>query len=261
MRLEAGLCPVPDRPASRTLASSRMWSDAQLIRILADSLRHAASEADTAQAPIGIDALDETAIHALIAAGLTGAGWGVLPETPYPGAPGARSAHRDRNRCDLALTPTPAARIADPVRETLARDKAAGTLFEPLVDKIRPTDALTPPEEAFWLEVKVASQFAIGPVELRPNPAYSSEMTRSPASDVKKLSQDPRILHAAVALVAFTRDESVARHDIAQAIRYLIDRELPIRFPLVEGFAITDRIGNAWCAVALIPLRTHAGED
>lgn len=238
-----------------------MWSDAQTIRILADSLRHAASEADDAHAVRGIDALGETAIHALIADGFTRAGLGVLPETPYPGQPGARPAHRERHRCDLALTPSPKVGIADPVAEILARDRAAGTLFEPVADQIRPAGALIPPEEAFWLEVKVASQFAIGPNELRPNPAYSSEMTRSPASDVKKLAHDARILHAAVALVAFTRDETVARHDVAEAIRYLVDRKLPIRSPLVEGFPITDRIGNAWCAVVLIPVRPHAGEE
>ncbi|HVU63525.1 MAG TPA: hypothetical protein VHC70_06090, partial [Phycisphaerales bacterium] len=77
-----------------------------------------------------------------------------------------------------------------------------------------------------------------------------------PIADLKKLSEDHRIAHAAVALIVFTADESTARHDLAILAHRCLDKHIPLTLagPILRTFPISDRIGNARCTVCLLAL-------
>jgi hypothetical protein len=72
---------------------------------------------------------------------------------------------------------------------------------------------------------------------------------------VRKIWNDAKIRHGGLLLVLFTEDQHVAELDLATWQTRCIDRGLPIGIPTVRGFAINDRIGNAWCAVAMFGVR------
>ncbi len=169
---------------------------------------------------------------------------------------------RDRMRCDLVLTPEPGLTLGDPlalVKSTRARKKqAAGTLFaavEAAEPPPTPSEGCCPPEDAFWLEVKVVGQFTYSAGIAGPNRSYASELTRGPAADIKKLSSDGRIGHAASLILLFTRDEATAEHDLAQAMHRCLDRELPIGSPVRRSVPMVDRIGNGVLTACLVPVR------
>ena len=73
--------------------------------------------------------------------------------------------------------------------------------------------------------------------------------------DLEKLASDPRIARAALALVQFTADKQTSEHDQGAVLNRWLDRAWPVRSPEVDGFEITDRIGNRWCSVMLTPVR------
>ncbi len=258
----------------------------------ADALRARDADLREEHAVYGLDVLDELAFHPLIAAGLAATGCGVLREQPYPhewfrklrpGGPPLRGGAsdptlilpipRDRMRCDLVLTPEPNQKLDDSLQnEKQRRAQAAelqGTLFESLSDShlapgsALPTSALPPPtshippESAFWIELKLVGQFCNTSGLPGPNRTYTSELTRNPIADLKKLADDDRIHHAGVMLIVFTADEPTARHDLAILAHRCIDRNLPIPLggPITRSFPIPDRIGNTVCTVCLLGLR------
>lgn len=170
---------------------------------------------------------------------------------------------RDRMRCDIVLTPAPGLKLGDPlaiVQSARARkQQAAGTLFaaiEATAPTPPPAADTCPPEDAFWLELKLVGQFTYSAGIAGPNVSYAAELTRGPAADARKLSSDGRIAHAAVLIMLFTHDLETAEHDLAQAMHRCLDRNLPIGSPIRRSVPIVDRIGNQWLTVCLVPVRT-----
>lgn len=210
-----------------------MWDDALITLHVADALRERARELDDEHATLGIDALDELPLHPIIAQGLASTDYGVLREQRYPA--GRATPRRSLgDRCDFVLTPSPGAQLIDPLMgDTLFAGKGV------------------PPEDALWLEVKLAAQFCMSDGWSRANPLYSGIMLTQTVNDIRKLSAEPGIAHAGLVLVMFNSDLAIAEHDLSAWYRRGIEKGLPISAPIAERFAITDRIGNSVCTVAL----------
>ena len=231
-----------------------MWPAAEIARIAAEALEARADALRLEQAVRGLDAMPEIQFHPLLAAGFEAAGFGVLREHPYPGQPGRRPRHAERERCDLVLTPSPAMTIRDPVAELKARDAVAGTLFAPLADTLAVSPGIGP-DEAFWLEVKLVGQFCFTPGVPGPNRAYSSELLSIVTADIPKLARDRLIRHAALMVILFSADAATAEHDLAAFIHRCLNRGLPVASPDFCRFPIPDLIGNTECTVCLTPVR------
>ncbi|MEM9882826.1 MAG: hypothetical protein AAF800_07910 [Planctomycetota bacterium] len=209
------------------------WCLPDLADAVAAGLRRRAAEDDAAQSVYGFDGLDELGLHPLIHATLRNAGYGVWPEQRYPGA-WAKKKRSEGRRCDLVLTPG-----GLPLRDPDVRD----TLF----GGTPATDA----EAAYWLEVKTVAQFeAEGPFR-----RYSAELLQPVTKDVKKVWSDGVIRHGGLLLVLFTADEATASHDLVAWHGRCVEKGYPVGPPVVRGFGITDRVGNAWCAVGLYGVR------
>ncbi len=281
-----------------------MWRHDDLLDALARGITDAEAALAREQAPYGLDALDEVELHPVLAAALAGCeaepGVGVIREQPYPhewvGKPssgkrlrrkrrkgaGAEAApaledeesdspllpeHRDRQRCDLVLTPEPGQTLADPLltarRAEAIRREGAGSLFATDAEAAaaaaaacEPPAGAVHPEDAFWLEVKTLGQFTYCDGVPGPNTKYGTELTRAIRTDAAKLAEDGMIFHAAVLIVLFAATPEIARHDIAAAIHRCLDRDIRIASPLFRTVPIAERIGNAICELALIPVRT-----
>ena len=210
-----------------------MWSTADIADILRQGLWRQAQAENLEQAVYGFDALDELGLHPLLQNILRQAGYGVWPEQRYPDDDDHPKRSQGK-RCDLVLTPD-----GLPLRDPQVRD----TLFDaqPAVN----------PEEALWLEVKTVSQFTTD----GPFPRYSAELLAPVPQDVKKLWSDSWIRHSALLLLLFTAEPTVAEHDLAAWQKRCLERRYPIASPAVRGFAINDRIGNAWCGIGVFGIR------
>lgn len=255
-----------------------MWQTDLLIEAaLSGIVRREQSLADE-HAVHGLDSLEETAWHPLLAAAFGEAGFGVLREQPYPhewrvkrGRRGRRADDvpepRDRLRCDLVLTPAHGQKLADPLvverAAVTTRRAIEGTLFE--ADAARheaharaaataDAAARIAPEDAYWLEVKLVAQHAYSAGIPGPNRSYASELRRT-AGDLKKLDEDERIRFGGLLVITFTHDEGVARHDLTELLHLCLDRELSIASPAMRFAPIRERIGNHVCGLCLIELR------
>lgn len=280
---------------------SSVWSLADMADVVRDALEERERSLRDEQAVRGLDSLDEVALHPMIAGALDTLGFGVLREQPYPhewsrkaartsgpdtkrtpaanepqlvlvgstdafpDTPPAADAlpkHRDRQRCDIVLTPEPNQTLADALLTEAADRKrksaARGTLFETLAasePRAASPPGSIPPEDAFWLEVKVVAQFDLSSGVPGFARAYASSLTKSLTGDLHKLAEDPRIHRGGVLLVLFTLDRATADHDLPIALHRCLDRELPITTPETRRFDITDRLGNALCSLCLVGLR------
>ncbi len=214
-----------------------MFSLPAIADAVCGGLEREAQRLDEEQAVHGIDALDELGLHPLLEGALRGAGFGVHREKRYPSDRRKRT-QIEGERCDLVLTPD---------GRPLAAPEADPTLFDP-PDAVGLADA-------FWLEVKVVAQFT----PEGPNPRYASQLA-TPRHDVSKLSKDRGIHHAGVLVVLFAEDDRVVEHDLGLWYRRCLERNLPISPPHLQSFTLTDRIGNARCAVAGygVRRRSHA---
>jgi len=187
-------------------------------------LERAEAELHLEQAVRGLDAQDEVALQTLLAGGLA-AHHRVTREAYYPSSSGKRSA---RPRCDLVLTPR-------------------GLPLETADAGEGPT---CPPEDALWLELKVAHQ-------LRPsgrsNARYGQQWRRALVADLRKLRADPRVRHAAIALVVFNDAQATLDKDL-QLFELLLGEAGLFGFRVVRSLAITERIGHSLCTVAAWPL-------
>lgn len=256
-----------------------MWRTDLLIEAAEAAVRRREATLRAEQAVYGLDALEETELHPLLAKGFRKSGLGVLSEQPYPMEWTAKRGRRrgmaardeqalpdrrDRLRCDLVLTERPGQKLVDPLaleRSGAAIRKAsAGTLFEAAGEAeaalvARQTDgAGTPPEEAYWLEVKLSGQFCYSTGVPGPNRTYGSELRRA-VQDLLKLEEDPRIVHGGLLLVVFTLDEATARHDLLEIAHTCLDRGIPIASPTIRHVEIRERIGNHLCSLCLFDLR------
>lgn len=209
-----------------------MWSIADIADALESGLGRHAAHLDAEQAIYGLDNLDELALHPLLAQALESAGYGVHREQRYP-ADRLRRSESEGERCDLVLTPD---------RRPLVVPEAKATLFEP-------ADAV-PPDEAFWLEVKIVAQFTSD----GPNRAYASQLLANVRRDVTKLAKDREILHSGLLIVLFAADRRVAEHDLGIWHARCLERSLPIGAPALRLIGLNDRIGNGLAAIALYPV-------
>ncbi|MBL9099621.1 MAG: hypothetical protein JNL82_01620 [Myxococcales bacterium] len=208
------------------------WSYEDLADGLAAGLATAAAELELEQAVHGLDVRRELDLHPLLHAGLRAAGYGVHPEQRFPRERGLRR-KTEGSRCDLVVTPEGL---------PLADEAAQTELFAP-----RRAVALC---DAMWIEVKAVAQFKA----LAPNRAYASALQRPVWRDVEKLASDPQIAHAAVLLILFTADLTVAAHDLGVWAARASAHALPL-WPRVErSLAIGDRVGHRVCTLALWPI-------
>ncbi|MCC5828145.1 MAG: hypothetical protein JJU36_01735 [Phycisphaeraceae bacterium] len=211
------------------------WSTAELADHVADRLRCRAADDDLEQAVYGFDALDELGLHPLVHEAFREGGYGVWPEMRYPDDSG-RSRRSEGKRCDVVLTPAPEAL---PLRQPGVK----GTLF----DSVPACD----PEVAYWLEIKSVAQFETsGPFR-----RYSAELFSAVTRDLKKIWLDSTIMHGGLLLILFTSSETIAAHDLVAWHHRCLDKALPVGPPSARGFPLTDRIGNAWCQVAVFGVR------
>lgn len=215
-------------------------------------------QADTRAHEIhSIDALDERAIHALLARGLRKTGQTVLREVAFPsqirsGRRRNRAALlRERERCDLVILPTGATALADGVEIARDEDQAEGTLFQGAAP---PEQHGTDPQDAVWIEWKIAGQHRLIDGVLGQDRGYS----KFPAAcerDLRKLARDPMIEWGIAGLVLFTADRAIAEHDLTIMMHRLLDRDAPVREGIWRSGEIGDRIGNACCTVAMLRAR------
>lgn len=216
---------------SPTIGRVRL-SVADIADAVESGLRLRFAQLDQEQAVYGLDALDEIALHPAIEQALQTGGFGVHREQRYPDDRLKRQVSHGE-RCDFVLT-------AD--NRALVKEHSRGTLFDD-------PDAL-PLDEAFWLEAKIVSQFT----SEGPNRNYSAQLLSAVREDVSKLAKDPGILQAGLLVVMFVRENAVAEHDLNIWQDRCLQRGLPLGAPARRSFAITDRIGNACCAIVVYPV-------
>jgi hypothetical protein len=199
-----------------------VWDVADLADHLAAALLAAEAGFAAAQAPHGLDELDELALQALAAAALA-RDFEITREAHYPSATGKLS---HRRRCDLVVTP----------RGRPLQTGAQLGLFDPRDP--------CPPEEALWLELKGAWQR---------RPTYGGQWRRAVVADLRKMAADPRIRHAHLALIAFNESEAILSKDLDTFESLLVREEVLAGFRRVRSIAIQDRIGHRLCSVAVWP--------
>ncbi len=210
------------------------WHPADIAEAVCDGLQKRAAQEEAEQAVYGFDALPELGLHPLIHQALAAAGWGVFPEQRYP-SDRQQSKKSHGQRCDAVLTPSPSLPLRDP--------DITGTLFEngPAID----------PENAYWLEIKSVAQFeTTGPFR-----RYAAEMLSPVTRDITKIWNDGHIRHGGLLLLLFTVDQATAQHDVLAWHRRCLDKGHPVGPPVLRGLAINDRIGNAWCQIAVFTVR------
>jgi len=229
-----------------------MWRPDQIADIAAAALQEHSDALRLEQAVRGLDALSEVELHPLLADGFAAAGFGVATEFPYPGQPTRRPRHAERERCDLVLTPSPEIAILDPVAELKHRDDAVGGLFD--AEVVAAAYPGIPPEEAYWIEVKLVGQYCFNAGVPGPNRSYASELLTTAAADITKVSREPMIRHGSLLLVLFTADQPTASHDLTAFMHRCLDRDLPVQSPSQARFEVPDLIGNRLCTVAAVPI-------
>ncbi len=232
-----------------------MWRMGEILTALVEGVGALDARLRSEQSVHGVDALDELALHPVLAEALSAAGFGVLREVVYPGqhtAPVRRSA---RARCDLVVLPEPGMALEDPAAEQALLLAGEATLFAGLSAELAPAGGGIAPADACWLEVKSVAQHAFVEGVPGPNRGYADQLVRGPMADLVKLARDPSIWTAAAVVVLFCESDAVAAHDLHAAAHRLLDAELPVGNPEIGGVAIDDRVGNAWCGVGLYPLR------
>lgn len=232
-----------------------MWDALVLAEAAARAIGAEDARLRAEQAVYGLDRLDEVGLHPLLAAGMRAAGWGVWREQPYPGVVLRRARLSERERCDLVLTEDPAAPPLDPVAELKAMDLASGTLFEPVAEAMAVRAPFTEVGEAYWLEVKAVAQFTYRDGAPGPNASYAAELVAGPTRDAVKIASEPMIRAGGVLVVLFTADAPTAAHDVGAMAHRMLDRGAPIGAPVWVSVPVADRIGNAVCTAAVVPVR------
>ena len=202
--------------------------------ILADHVARALADREAAlrleQAVYGLDALDELSLQAVVAAGLSTA-FHVEREVHYPSSFGRKLTHR--RRCDLALAP-----LGRPLR----LDRAEPSLFD--------APEFTLPQEAFWLEVKTASQFRMPDVRHK---GYGNQWRQAVVKDLQKMDAEPAIKRAALLLVVFTESLDVVEKDLDLFETVLAQKEVLAGFRQARHVPIVERMGHRICTAAVWP--------
>jgi hypothetical protein len=209
---------------------SLTWDFSTLADRLARIIEQTEADLRLEQAVYGLDAKDEKAIQSLLADGLK-AQFEVAREVHYPSSQGNKLTHRQR--CDLVLTPK---------GRPLRLDSTPPTLFDP------PNQA--EPDEALWLEVKVAYQFREGGER---HGGYGPQFRQTIVADLQKMESEPLIREAGLLLIVFNESEQILAKDLELFEDVLIRKEVLAGFRQVRSTAILDRIGHRVCTIALWP--------
>jgi hypothetical protein len=178
----------------------------------------------------GLDARSELQIQETLAAGLS-IYYEVAREVHYPSTRGKKLSHRQR--CDLVLTAK---------GRPLKLDSAPVTLFD------SPDQA--GPEEALWLEVKVAYQFREGGLR---HGGYGAAWRSKVVDDLRKMEAEPLIHEAGLCLIVFNESRGILDKDVEIFETILAQKEVLAGFRKVRSTDITERIGHRVCTVALWP--------
>ena len=226
-----------------------LWDEQHLLSAVCEHLKRLEANLSEEDAFKGLDALDERAMHPLIADALSASGIAVFREFPFPGLPGKRKKLPERERCDFVLTHSIDLPPGDPMKGVVDDQLRSGTLFA--AQDPAPIGG-TPIGDCYFLECKVVGQWVYIDGVPGPNRTYSSQLTRAITADLKKLNADERITHGSVLLVLFTADPAVAEHDLPIALHRALDRNALFKSPLTVAFAVAERIGNRCCTLALI---------
>ena len=197
---------------------------------LGDVVAVAEAESRLEQAVYGLDSLEETALQAMLAERLR-EHYEVAREVHYPSSVGRKLTHRQR--CDLVLSAK---------GRPLRLDRALPTLFDP------PNQC--GPDEALWLEVKVAYQFREGGVR---HGGYGAQWRNAVVADLRKMEAEESIREGGLVLVVFNESEAVLQKDLDLFETVLAQKEVLAGFRQVRTVPILDRIGHRICTVALWP--------
>jgi len=268
-----------------------VWTLDELADALAAALTEREASLTTEQTFSGLDSMSEVQLHEVMAGSLASSGWAVLREVPFPSQVRSKRLTKDetsrqaaqrseRERCDLVVLPERGEggegaagggqTLLDP-RDDYADDlERAASLFAevgPGEDVSSDAAQAVRPQDAWWLEFKSVGQFSVpesadfeGGGEARANKSYSSFVS-GVLRDARKLNSDPLIELAACGLVLFTAERAIAEHDLGALMHRLLDKNAPIREQVVRHLPISDRIGNAWCSIALMRVRCDAAMD
>jgi hypothetical protein len=217
-------------PARRRLQFWLMWD----FSTVADEIQRVLQQAEDAlrleQAVYGLDTRPERALQELLSAGLAQA-YDVAREVHYPSSVGAKLSHR--KRCDLVLTAR---------GRPLRLDRTPPSLFEPVHQAT--------PEEALWLEVKVAYQFREGGAR---HGGYGAQWRGAVVEDLRKMEAEPMIKEAGLLLVVFNESEEVLAKDLELFEDILMQKEVLAGFRQVRSVRILDRIGHRYASAAVWP--------
>jgi hypothetical protein len=132
--------------------------------------------------------------------------------------------------------------VLTPLGRPLRLDSAPPTLFDPA--------NLAAPEEALWLEVKIAYQFREGGIR---HGGYGGQWRNAVVDDLRKMEAEPRILEAGLLLVVFNESAAVLEKDLELFENVLARKEVLAGFRQVRSVEILERIGHRLCTVALWP--------
>lgn len=201
---------------------------------LADDLEKILTEAEAAlrleQAVYGLDVRDEIQLQTLLAEGLASR-YSVAREVHYPSTAGRKASHRAR--CDIVLTPH---------GRPLKTDLRPPGLFDP-VDTV-------PPDQALWLEMKVAVQFREGGHR---HPGYTTQWRTTIVEDLRKMESETLIHEAGLLLMVFNESDEILQKDLELFETHLAQQEVLAGFRRVRSIPIPARIGHRLCTVALWP--------
>ncbi|HEX4178203.1 MAG TPA: hypothetical protein VHY57_07180 [Rhizomicrobium sp.] len=218
---------------------SPLWSIADVADRIGQSLAEAESALKLEQAVYGLDAMDERAMQTLLADRLA-AFYTVAREIHYPSSRGAKLTHRQR--CDLVLTP-----LGKPLAEEV-KPFQPPTLFDAFA-----AEALGPrclPDDALWLEVKVASQFREGGQR---HGGYGAQWRQAVVDDLRKMDADQHIREAGLVLIVFNESDAILDKDLQLFEDVLARKEVLAGFRQVRSIPITERIGHRLCTAAVWP--------
>lgn len=211
------------------LEGSVSWDFFDLATAMGDALQNAEDALRLEQAVYGLDSMDEIRLQDVFAEALSRR-WTVAREAYYPSAAAKRKSARAR--CDLVLTPF---------------GRELKTTDEP--DLFTPENAC-PPQDALWLEVKAAYQYR--DVATR-HSGYGQQWKTAVVDDLKKMSADPKIRLAGLALVVFNESEEILAKDLQLFEDHLVTQGVVAGFRHVRSVRITERMGHRLASVALWP--------
>jgi hypothetical protein len=207
-----------------------LWDFAELADRLHALLLAAESELRLEQAVYGLDTRDERALQTLLADRLAQF-YEVAREVHYPSTHGRKLTHRQR--CDLVLSPK---------GRPLRLDSVLPTLFDP--------PDQTPPQDALWLEMKIAYQFREGGLR---HSGYGQQWRSAVVEDLRKMEAEELIRHAGLVLVVFNESQAVLEKDLELFENVLALKEVLAGFRKVKTVEILDRIGHRLCTIAVWP--------